>query len=403
LSEGRGRARALVSAAGGLLVAVGLGSEWIVAGAPGLGPLQWLMVGAGAGLLPFGLLTGAWLRGYAAAASMAVSTYLVLFLFDLALDLRAGPPRNGMASVRGMVRPAAWGGFELTPGWHGTYDDGWAKTVVAINASGDRDGEADQQPRTARTRAILLGDSQAFGTGLPREDTIESQIEQLSQGDAAAYNLGVPGYGPGDSLEHYRERGELRASHTFFLLYANDVRFENCRTAYSTAYQGYIVPRERADGLRLSPEELERALAGVESLGRRTVLERLKSSLLLVGLRRRVEALFDPEQMLRPGRPGDFSAECSREAARNVDAMRTLAEERGQRFAVVILPTPGEVRLQRYSKPMQDCLDELKRRAVPIIEVKELLSPEDYLEGDEHLSRAGAGKVAGAIVRSFEG
>src|SRR4030095_12653188 len=302
-----------------------------------------------------------------------------------------------------LVQPAHWGGFELTPGWHGTYDDGWAKSAVNINAHGDRDDEPEQQPADARVRLLLLGDSQAFGVGLPREEDIEGQIERLSSGAVAAYNLGVPGYGPGDSLEHYRERGgETHASEVFFLLYGNDVRFENCRTAYSAAYSGLIVPRERADGLPLPPENVEQALAAVQSLGYRSWPDRVKGTVLLERLRRRVDALLDPEQMLRPGRPGDFSDECSLEAARNMDAMRALAAERGQRFTAVVIPTPGEAALQRYSQPVQVCVDELKRRSVPLLEVREALSPRDYLEGDEHLGPGGTAKVAAAIIRSAE-
>jgi hypothetical protein len=52
---------------------------------------------------------------------------------------------------------------------------------------------------------------------------------------------------------------------------------------------------------------------------------------------------------------------------------------------------------------MQACLDELKRRSVPLLEVLPQLAAGDYLGGDEHLNADGAAVVAAAIVRSLGG
>jgi hypothetical protein len=390
----------LLFATGLGLVAAGVGADWVMPGASSFGPLQLLLLCAGLAVVPLCMPSRAWRRGYAGFLLVVCSGYLASFLFEVGLDASAGPPRNGMASLQGLVRPAAWGGYEMTPGWHGSYDDRWARSAVDTNRLGDRDDDPEQQPPAASRRLLLLGDSQAFGVGLPREEAIESRIEQLSGGEVAAYALGVPGYGPGDSLEHYRERGDVKATHAFFLFYGNDVRVENCRTAFSTAYAGLIVPRDRGDGRPLSPQQLEQALVAVHRLGHRGWLDRLKSAVLLERLRTRFGVLLDPERMLRSGRPGDYSEECSLAAAQQVEAMRALAAERGQYFAVVVVPTPGEAALQRYSQPVAVSIEEIRRRSVPILEIRDLLSPHDYLEGDEHLGPSGAIKVAAAILRS---
>jgi hypothetical protein len=297
--------RWLVSATGLALAALGVGSDRVLPGAPGLGMLQWMLIVAGAAIVPLGPLSGIRRLGYAACLAVVSGCYLVALAFEIPLDVRAGSPRNGVASLRGLVQPARWGGYELVPGWRGIYDDGWAKSAVDINSRGDRDDEPHQQPPGQRARVLLIGDSQTFGVGLPREDDIESQIERQSDGAVAAYNLGVPGYGPGDSLEHYRENGDVDATHAFFLLYDNDLRFDNCHTATHTAYAGFIVSREGADALALEPDALEQEIAASEQTGEQSPWQRIKRALQLEQLRRRAASLLDPEPMLLP--PGSSS------------------------------------------------------------------------------------------------
>lgn len=381
------------------LVALAAGADSLgISRSPGFGSFQLLLLAAGATILPLGVLSGPWLSSYGRVASVLFSTYVTLVAFELGLNAASGPTRRPGHSLRGLVQPSQWGGYELTPNWHGHNYDGETRSAVDINARGDRDDDPERQPPTARLRMLLLGDSQTFGIGLSGEETIESQIEELSGGQAAAYNLGVPGYGPGDSLEHYRERTDLGATHVFFLLYGNDLRFENCRTAFHTAFEGFIVPREGPGGARLSGEDLLRAVAEAERPSDPGWTSSIKSVALLAELRGRLDVFLDPERVLLAGRPADFSAECSRAAAHQANAMRVLASSRGQEFVVVVVPTAGEAALQRHSQPMQVCIDELRRLSVPMLVVRHLLSPRNYLERDEHLAASGAEQVAAAIL-----
>jgi hypothetical protein len=239
--------------------------------------------------------------------------------------------------------------------------------------------------------------------GLAREATIERQIETLSSESVAALNLGVPGYGPEDALEHYRERAGAAAGHVFFLLYGNDLRLDNCRAAFHTAVDGVIVRRERADGRPARAGELRRRLAERRARGAPDPSAGLRGAALLERLRARLEALRDPESQLLAGAPGEFSEACARRAAGAAAAMRALARAHGQRFSVVVLPTAGEAARQRYAAPMRAALAELGRLEVPTLEVRPLLSPGDYLSGDEHLAPSGARKVARAILEAARG
>jgi hypothetical protein len=189
--------RPIAAGTGVALAAVGVGADALsIGGSPGFGSFQWLLLAMGAGILPFAALSGAWLRTYERLTSLLFFSYVGLLLFELGLSSALGSPRTSGDSLRGYVQPARWGGYQLTPNWHGFYDDGRTRLAVDINSRGDRDDEPERQPPAARLSVLLLGDSQTFGIGLRREETIESRIESLSAGEVAAYNLGVPGYGP---------------------------------------------------------------------------------------------------------------------------------------------------------------------------------------------------------------
>ena len=392
------RGRWTAGVVGAALLALGASADGLGLGGPGFGSFQLLLSVVGGGALLFGVLPARWLPNYARLACALVSSYLGLVLLEVIVSVALGAHRSTTMTLRGLVQPSRWGGYELTPNWRGDYDDGRTRVAIRINALGDRDDAPDDQP-DARIRVLLLGDSQTFGMGLEKADTIEGSLESLSAGEVAAYNLGVHGYGPEDTLEHFRERPELRTTHTIFSLYGNDLRFDNCRKALHTAFEGYIVSRDRPDGTPYEAADLRRELAEAERKEQHGWPSRLKSIAVLEELHARVGALLDPERILRAGASDQFSDACALAAAHQVDAIRALARERGQAFTVVVLPTVGETALQRYSQPMQLAVDELKRLGIPMLEVRPLLTPGDYLPRDEHLAPSGARKVAAAIYQ----
>ena len=81
---------------------------------------------------------------------------------------------------------------------------------VAISSQGLRDREFALQPPPGRTRIMMLGDSLAFGWGVPGEATYAKRLEQkLRQAghDAEVMNTGVGNYNTEMEVAWFLERG----------------------------------------------------------------------------------------------------------------------------------------------------------------------------------------------------
>jgi hypothetical protein len=396
--SGDPRLRIAILALSACAIFVGVGWDAVRGGEPGFGPLQIQLCAVGLAGALLALLPGE-LRGPYARGLFAIG---VAYLSALAFELVLMPPRvhTGLAqtSEQGLVQPSSWGGYELTPGWRGHYDDGVDRVDIAINTLGDRDDTPAPADAAAERRILLLGDSFTFGVGLQKSQTIEAQLEAATGGRAVAYNLGVGGYGPGDTLEHYRERPWFPATDTFFLLYGNDLRVDNCTAGYHTAVDGVIVPRAGPGAVPYGPADVERELAAARKQDARLWYAQLRNALSLTELRGRLTRLLGREVPLAAGAPERFTRECALAAAARADEMRELARARNQRFAVVILPTAAEAQSGRYFELMQLCIDELRRRSIPVLEVRDRLTLHDYFRHHEHLNAVGARKVAHAIL-----
>ena len=401
------RARAALIGFSAAALATGLGWDWLVpGGAPGLGAMQLLICALGVAPLPFALLPSRARRGYARLVLLLGACYLGALVVEVSSLRPVARVGHMMASIQGMVQPSSWGGYELTPGWHGRYDDLVRPFDVDINAAGDRDDPPGEQLPGAALRVLLLGDSYTFGIGLARAETIEAQLERESGGRVAAYNLGVGGYGPSDTLAHYRERKRsleaFAPTDTLFLLYGNDLRRDNCEPLLHTAVGGEIVTKTAADGSPYTPEQVDREIQVALREDDGLWLERTKGVLTLKGVRARVSALLRHEPVLVSGSPEDYSPHCALSAAARAAEMQAEAHARGERFAVVILPTPGETAAGRYAGPMEICKAELERLGVPRVEILARLTPADYFRHHEHLSPSGAHKAAQAILEALD-
>ena len=395
--------RACVLGVGLLTIAAGLGLDLVSSGSnPGIGPFQLAICALGVAVLPLAVLPVAACMYYARGALALGSTYAAA----LAVELTVRPPviQWGLvnSSQQGMVQPAHWGGYELTPGWHGRYEDGVLGADVSINALGYRDDPPSPADSAKTERVLLLGDSFAFGWGLEKGDTVEAQIERQAAGRAVAYSLGVGGYGPGDTLEHYRERATFPATHTFFLLYGNDLRVDNCKAGIHTAVDGVVVPSTHDDGSPYTTPEVEQQLATARQQDARLWLEQLKDALRLSQVRARLTHVLRNDYPLATGAPDQYTPECALAAAARAAEMSEIARARGQQFAVVILPTPGEALQHMYFERMQACIQELERRSIPVLQVREQLTARDFFAHHEHLNASGARKVATQILASVE-
>ena len=159
-----------------------------------------------------------------------------------------------------------------------------------------------------------------------------------------------------------------------------------------------IVPRARPDAAPFGSADVERALAAARNDDTRRWYAQLRNALSLRELRGRLAYLLGRDVPLAAGASEQFTRECALAAAARSDEMRALAQARNQRFAVVILPTAAEARSGRYFELMQLCIDDLRRRSIPIVEVRDRLTIHDYFRHHEHLNPAGARKVAQAIL-----
>jgi len=338
---------------------------------------------------------------YARVLTALASLYGTAFLVELVVRPPAAHWGLVVRSHLGMVQPSRWGGYEHTPGWRGQYQDGVATVDVEINALGDRDDPPSPRDEAATARVLLLGDSFTFGWGLAKQDTIEGWIERESAGKVVAYSLGVGGYGPGDTLEHYRDRETVSATDAFFLIYGNDLRVDNCAAGLHTAVAGAVVDRVKPDGEPYTEQDVERLIAEGAAKDDRIWLARFKDAVALRTLRGRLSWRVLGEAPLASGSPADYPPECVDAALANIDGMRELARARGQRFAVVILPTPGEAQQGAYFERMRDCIHGLEQRGIPVIETRDRLGAADFFAYHEHLDASGARVVARTILDSL--
>ncbi|MEA2080653.1 MAG: hypothetical protein U9P00_12490 [Pseudomonadota bacterium] len=76
------------------------------------------------------------------------------------------------------------------------HDDWRGMHTYRTNANGVR----DDGPLCQRANVLLFGDSNVFAKFLPYDKTLGEQVEDLFDGDVCTINLGVPGYGPDQSL-----------------------------------------------------------------------------------------------------------------------------------------------------------------------------------------------------------
>jgi lysophospholipase L1-like esterase len=109
-------------------------------------------------------------------------------------------------------------GHEHTPNTHARL----MGVDVAISSQGLRDREFPPAPPPGRTRILMLGDSLAFGWGVPQDKTSSKLLEQrlLEAGhDAEVINTGVGNYNTEMEVAYFLERGAKFNPHYVVLNY----------------------------------------------------------------------------------------------------------------------------------------------------------------------------------------
>lgn len=130
--------------------------------------------------------------------------YLLVLVGLLELGLRLFAP---IPTPKGMHYPPTWlqrsdnpaKGYEPRPG------------AAGHNSAGFRGPELPLERTTGVQRVAVIGDSVAWGLGIEPDQAYAALLPDLLEARSGqpweVYNMGVPGYGTVQIVEHFRERG----------------------------------------------------------------------------------------------------------------------------------------------------------------------------------------------------
>lgn len=264
-------------------------------------------------------------------------------------------------------------GYELKPGY--SYEKHGKR--VSINRQGIRDD--DQGPAPGAWKIGLLGASVVFGFGHDQADTISEGLEAALGGSrqrVQAVNLGVPGYGLDEHLEHLRVRDEVyELDHVVYVHHLidfcrRDTRFEG---GDSGIYRRYNRP-----GL-LTPWIVRKLIYRWHKGG----------------------SLLNPD----PASAGWYSwlYHGNRDhGLATIVAMRDYAEDRGAGFSLAILPSRyGFVEGRDLLGPVyREIADFARREGVEVMDFTAVFPPE-WIDETDHLTPEGNARLGELIAESL--
>lgn len=155
--------------------------------------------------------------------------------------------------------------FALTPNFEGHLHHRAGKTPVFINSYGYRGPEWRFD---AKHRFMVIGDSFAFGIPLSNEEGFIAKAEAKIGGDAAFYNLGIPGYGAWQALQSLRENCTLISPReVFYAYFLNDLGDPDIRMDYFDVVDGYLVGTYDNQSRPLGIEEIRASIGKKDPCG----------------------------------------------------------------------------------------------------------------------------------------
>lgn len=330
---------------------------------------------------------------------LATATYVTLVAADGVLSL-ISPRINHLLSVRGMYLADPQLGYRLQPGWTGHFDDGVVRNAqYTINALGQRDA---MPAGPAAHRILLLGDSFTFGELLDDSETIDRQLEALTQARLDAYNLGVPGYGA-PACERMLERTHVPAATAVYLFYENDLRNDGLEPERNTAWRGFPVTRVDAVGRLFSEDELdakvERVLAHPNPVIATLQLGNVSRTAFRIAAAIEASGFTELEND-DPG-PLGYRRENAERVALSTVQMKQIAEARNMVFSVFIVPSAAEAKSGRHYALVDAYKERLRALHIEALDHLDRFSVDDFYLHNGHFNPKGAGKAAQILSERF--
>jgi len=338
------------------------------------------------------------IRYYAVRFGVAlVSVYIALFLAEIAL-WRMEPKQTLPEMYRGLYNVRD-GRPVLKPGYYGRFDIGSTRGEVRVNSYGYRGHEPSANPRS---RVLLIGDSFTFGALLDQKDTIDVRMEEKEPGLEVA-NLGVIGYNLPEQLGPLRE-WTLPANKVVYLFFNNDFQ----TPLELTIMDGYPVPRFR-NGKLLSDDELrmtvEKTAKRVSDLHKFSLISSLRLPRLKTVFKN-AYTRFSTPYSYGPAdwwpQEGDRTKLVPRALAYTRE-MRDLAVGRNMDFQIAIIPSVEEVRERRHHPLIAEYIAGIRASEIPVIDLLQVLSTDDYWSFDPHFNPKGAKVAADQIYKALKG
>ena len=191
----------------------------------------------------------------------------------------------------------------LDPGAEVVYT-GWFFRIPAVehsvNSQGYRGPSRPFEKPPGTLRILLVGDSYTFGVGMPEEDTIAAQLEDIleasSPGPVEVLNFGVPGVNLEETFEQY-ERFASRWEHdlVLYLLFRNDLDEPQCDEASTNRWEVasllgnvylarlIIMPAILVSGLLPGEGEVTRLRSAVDQFGAASKENRAEFRIVVLG------------------------------------------------------------------------------------------------------------------------
>jgi lysophospholipase L1-like esterase len=265
--------------------------------------------------------------------------------------------------------------YGLNPNENGTSSQGTRDDVVAI-------------PKPKGTfRVLVLGDSLAYGSGIPPDKTFPNRLEALLRSqwtNAEVVNAGVSGYTPYNELQYYLTKGrEFQPDVVVVAFCMNDV--VNPRLHWGDAPNVRIpdeaIPNRDYDEnhilplIRLREEERRRAQQSGVSLFQRSELYR--------ALAPRVARLFASKAVADPQRPTyitgedtisievlmDESSPESRWLHSMYDQLHAATKADGVSLVIVLFPLAYQIDADYPFIPQRLISDYCNRAAIPCLDL----------------------------------